>query len=297
MSWQGFRWSWRLDAPLFVGTTPAGALNRCRLYVPGKAVWGALTAELTRHERGDSAATAQDYKDVGSQLKRDYRFTYLYPAELSGTSWLAWIPKYQEGNGLVWIREDDRGPVSDRRFRRRLLWTRPGTAIDPTTDAVVDGSLRETECLQPYWRNEIGHESGPVALVGYVFIRRPQGSAGNAIDRLAPIRSLLIGGDIRYGLGRLEMERGSMEPATTLFGAALEFDDDKPLVITDHLLAHAVCSNDGLMHGDLEVLGGWDMTERQLDRRMTGQVWTPGSVATRCVHWSVDDISAWAFKE
>ena len=56
MSWSLQRWTWLLESPLFVGTTPAGSLNRCRLYVPARALWGAMTAELSRRQAADEFA-------------------------------------------------------------------------------------------------------------------------------------------------------------------------------------------------------------------------------------------------
>ncbi|GIW70798.1 MAG: hypothetical protein KatS3mg102_0340 [Planctomycetota bacterium] len=52
MSWSLFRWTWQLESPLYVGMPPAGSLNRCRLYVPARALWGAVTAEIARAAAG-----------------------------------------------------------------------------------------------------------------------------------------------------------------------------------------------------------------------------------------------------
>ncbi len=266
MSWQLFRWTWRLDAPLSVGATPAGALNRCRLYVPARAVWGAVTAELARLEGDDD----QKYRTVGQELRKNARFSYLYPAELLAGRPLAWLPEYREGDGLVWVREDTNTPVPDRRFRRRLLWTRPATAIDPDNDSALDGSLRETECVQPHWRSDDGSPGSPVGMVGYVFLRN-----GDALaERLSALRTLLVGGDTRYGLGRLE--RVAMESAKPFFGAPVTLDHAEPHVSTKCVLAHAPVVNGASMCGELETMGGWDMTGQQ-GRRITGPAWTPGS--------------------
>jgi len=165
VSWTLYRWTWRLEAPLFVGAPPAGSLNRCRLYVPSRALWGGLTAERARR-RGNSFPR---YETEGTTLHENARFTYLFPAECDGKHWRAWLPRYEALDGLVWRREDrqdiEERQLTDRQMRRRLLDTRPSTAIDPDSDSAEEGSLRETECVLPRWRDI----ESPVAFVGYVF--------------------------------------------------------------------------------------------------------------------------------
>lgn len=311
MSWQMFRWTWRLEGPLFVGTAPAGALNRCRPYVPARALWGAVTAELARLESADD----RGYKEVRKELRNNARFSYLYPAELVGQDWFAWLPEYREGDGLVWKREDWKrknsdAELTDREFRRRLLWTRPATAIDPATDSALDGSLRETECVQPFWRPLRETECvqplrgpdeapRPVRLVGYVFLRNGEHLKGKPLKwiralttlfvpaspkgvthfgdlkGICALTTLFVGGDTRYGLGRIELV--SSEPATRLFGEDVDLDGEDPRVSTNRALAHVVTGDGAPMCGEQEALGGWDMTSEQKRYSVNRPVWTPGS--------------------
>jgi hypothetical protein len=85
VSWSLHRWTWRVASPLFVGAAPSGALNRCRLYVPARPLWGALTAELARDEADHDPA----YREIGNELRKHVRFSYLFPAERVGSDWLA----------------------------------------------------------------------------------------------------------------------------------------------------------------------------------------------------------------
>lgn len=277
MSWSLHRWTWRLANPLFIGATPSGALNRCRVYVPARQLWGALTAELARQE----AQHDPDYRKVGDHLREHVRFSYLYPAEHVGSPWLAWLPRYRAGEGLSWVREGSNDAVVDRRFRRRLLWTRPGTAVDPDSDSALDRSLRETECVQTSWRNEEGSSGGPVAMVGYVLCRQDAGLS----NRVSTVTTLFIGGDTRYGLGRTEL--ASMDPATAMFDASVELDRDEPCIITDRLLAHAHPAEEVTLCGNQEAVGGWDMTRQRSDRRTSGPVWMPGSTCQHRCRWDL----------
>jgi hypothetical protein len=267
MSWQLFRWAWRLDGPLFVGASPAGALNRCRLHVPARAIWGAVTAELARLEGDDD----QRYRTVGEELHQNARFSYLYPAELVGKDWLAWLPEYREGVGLVWVREAANAAIADRRFRRMLLWTRPATAIDPENDSALHGSLRETECVQPHWRRDDESPGTPVGMAGYLFLRNGEDLA----KRLSALTPLFIGGDTRYALGRIE--RVAMVPANGFFGAMVVLDDREPRIFTKRTLGHALALDGTPMCGEQEAIGGWDMTGQWQGRRISGPIWTPGS--------------------
>jgi hypothetical protein len=285
VTWSCYRWTWRVESPLFVGTTPSGALNRCRVYVPARPLWGAITAELARLEGEEEP----QYQHVGDALRKQARFSYLFPAESIGDEWRAWLPEYREGAGLVWAREGSDVVFADRQIRRQLLGTRPATAIDPDSDAALDGSLRETECVQTRWRRGDSVANAPVAMVGYVFVC----SNGELARRLEALDRIFIGGDTRYGLGRLV--RVARTPATSLFGAPVDLGRGDPHVVASRLLAHAPWRDDLQMTGEQEALGGWDMTGRHSDRRMSGPAWTPGS---RCEDsgdrgWDLLDSGMW----
>lgn len=271
MIWHLYRWTWRVASPLFIGTTPSGALNRCRIYVPGRALWGALTAELARLE----SAKDPQYQQVGDELRQHFRFSYLFPAERDGDEWRAWLPEYREGEGLCWTREGSEAVWADREIRRRLLGTRPATAVDPDSDSALDGSLRETECVQTYWRRDENAANDPVAMVGYVFVRENSERA----KRMLSLERIFVGGDTRYGLGRLDRVEVEEEKSTTVFGERVDLERSDPCIISRRLFNHAFVVDERLkMCGDQELLGGWDITKgpfRWSERLVP--VWTPGS--------------------
>jgi hypothetical protein len=291
MSWTLYRWVWQLEAPLAIGMPPAGSLNRCRLYVPARALWGALSATLAQQQQ--YAAGSQDYRTVGDQIRREIRLTYLYPAEQGDGEWRAWLPRYQEAKGLIWRREDDvngNSSAADRELRGRLLVTRPSTAIAPASDTAAEGSLRETECLSPYWRDG-GSAGRPVGLAGYYWIC----AESTLRERLAGIDTLFLGGDTRYGLGRIR--RIAVMPAAAVFGDMTMLTASAPHVKTDRLLAHGH-PPDQAITGQCELLSGWDRTAREgkdLTSLTPKPVWTPGSVtASQAVcWWSIEDNGLW----
>lgn len=291
MTWSLFRWAWQLESPLYIGMPPAGSLNRTRLYVPSRALWGALTAELSRRE-AQSGQTPQ-YESVGEALQKNYRFTYLYPAEQAKKSWHVWLPTYLKELGLSWAREDQADAVvGDRQFRRRLLSTRPGTSIDASTDAAEDGSLRETECIEARWRNDRGRDVGPVAMIGYGFIRTKKATDKYPAERrrLDGVDALFVGGDTRYGLGRLRRVAFDLVKQGGAFGGAVSLDADPPQIEAATAWAHAHAG--ASLSGALELVGGWDRRSiRSLDQGTP--LWQPGSRSANPLRWSIESDGLW----
>ncbi len=291
MSWLLYRWAWRLEAPLAIGLPPSGSLNRCRLYVPARNLWGALTAEVAQRQ----ATGFPDYPKVGEEVRNDARLTYLFPAEKTDGGWRAWLPRYESGKGLVWQREDDANGEKwrpDRELRQRLLLARPGTAIEPASDTAADGTLRETECIGQYWRDRATDEVKSVALVGYVFVRQSSDLAG----ALKTVNELFLGGDARYGLGRVRRLRCvGWDAASEVFGDTVDLAGQEPSLRAGRVLAHARVSVDGAMLGQLEALGGWDRAKGSgFEPLAAGPLWAPGSSALDpTTFWSIKKDGLW----
>jgi len=277
-----------LEAPLHIGMAPAGILNRTRLYVPGRAIWGVVTAELARrHASASSNSNAEpEYRQIGRRVQDYARFTYLFPAERVDGNWYAWLPEYHQRKGLMWVREDgDR--VDDRAFRFRLLSTRPGTAISRDSATAADGTLHEVECIQPFWRKPSFSTFHPVAMVGYVFCK----NGHNLSHELKAIDLAWIGADTRYGLGRL-VRLGGLEPEHRVFGSGVDLSD-VPRVEAKRLMAHANALIDDPkleVEGNLELLVRWDeggpvAVERPL--------WVPGSRLNTKAWWLVKEDATW----
>ena len=284
MSWTLYRWTWCVRAPLYLGLPPAGSLNRTRIFVPARTLWGALTAELARHE---AVKDNPNYKKVGRELHENARLGYLFPSERTNDQWRAWLPKYCEHKGLVWTREGDTPPQyqPDRAFRRRILNAKQGTSIDPAADTAEDGSLRETECIQTRWRAADGPDEPPVGMTGHVFLR------GGLRRRLKNIRQLFVGGDTRYGLGLIERE-GDMYETDKFFGDPIELNgNDSPCVVADVVRGHAVDKEDpSTLRGDKERVLGWDNGTLRNDVSI---LWRPGSSCSGSYKWTIEEHGLW----
>src|SRR5690606_769024 len=127
------------------------------------------------------------------------------------------------------------------------------------------GSLRETECIATRWRANGTDAGGEVALVGYVFLR-------DGVD-LDDVATLFLGGDARYGLGRVELV--SRDSANNMFGMPVRLEGADPGVASRWVLGHAAASCG--MLGALERVGGWDRQQAGLHATREQPLWVPGS--------------------
>lgn len=271
MAWKLYRWVWQLDSPLHVGIPPAGSLNRTRLYVPAWTLWGALTAEIARSKSNDGFP---EYDSVGKEMRESVRLSYLFPAEMVDGEWRAWLPRYKDGKGLIWEREKGGEELEDHSLRMSLLTTRPSTAVNPESDTAEEKSLRETEVINTHWLGK-NTKISQVAMVCYVFLKD---SALNAeLDR---VRALLVGGDTRYGLGRLSRIDECSE-ANSFFGEEVVFKDTRFFIKTSRVLAHTEPRNDKNepLRGAMECIAGWDMVKG--GQKVNGLMWAPGSVSSK----------------
>jgi hypothetical protein len=292
MTWTALRWVWRLEASLFVGMPPAGALNRCRPYVPARVLWGAVTAEISRSRNGESFP---DYGKLGWEVALNCRFTYLFPAEKRGDKFLAWMPTFEKMRGVQWYCHGGKESLSDRDFRRRLLDSRPGTAIAPESDSASEGTLRETECINPLWRDSNCQgegETNAMLLLGYVFLRN------NGFRRqLDNIDTLFVGGDTRYGLGKIcRVGWHEVSDDLSVFGKRVHLDREHPEIQSDIVWGHALEGGQPEIHGmqgAKELLGGWD----QGSPWRGALTWAPGSFLERTVAWSIDNYGYWMHQD
>jgi hypothetical protein len=217
MSWLAYCLTYRIQSPVHIGCHKLGMIQRTRLYVPGKAIWGAASSQLTRLLfRQPNAA---QYAVVGDLLRRHCRFTYFFPAFRPDQPLL---PSWDRG-GLRYKTFDKEQDCSEDELVHCLVSTFASTAIDPFSGAAEEASLHELEFLAPR-RLDNG---SVVFLVGYVFIAR-----GNALFRESNgirmlnydgdvqffangmpvaffgsvLRQLVIGGEKTYGWGQVEAE-------------------------------------------------------------------------------------------
>ncbi len=281
MTWIAYRIVFRLLSPLHVGYLKVGNLMRTRHYVPGKTLWGALTARLTRDFPSLIDDPSKPYEDVEAKVNTQLAFSYFYPA--------------LDPDEPLWpdlTNEDlEYGPCAmpPDEFTWRLLASYASTASDAGRAAAEDGSLHEVEFINAYDK-ETGE---PVYLVGYIFERQ-----GCELPWREVLGRLQLGGERRYGWGRVCLERQS-QADTSLFGYAFERDKDRPRVHSERdqpILAHAQAV--GIQaRGQIEPFLG---RETRTDGRFGGSglrsvqiCWVPGSQVAQDCSFSLGEFGIW----
>jgi hypothetical protein len=254
-------------------------------------LWGAVTAEIPRSKNAESFP---DYGKLGWEVALNCRFTYLYPAKKLGDKFIVWLPKFESHRGLCWYCLGSDKKLSDRDFRRRLLDSRPGTAIAPETHSASEGTLRETECINPWWRDSDHQtEANAVLLFGYVFLKN-----NSFRGQLDQIDTISIGGDTRYGLGKIRrVEWHDLVGDFSIFGKQIHLDGEHPVTRSDVLLGHAPVKASQPqaqnIKGAQELLGGWDQ-----GIPYKGELaWAPGSFLEGSVAWSIDNYGYWRYQK
>ncbi len=267
MTWTAYRIVFRLISPLHVGWIKVGNLQRTRLYVPAKTVWGALTARLTR----DVPAFGGDYQTVGARVREELAFSYLFPA-LDPQKPL--YPHFTE-QGLQYGEQE----MEPDEFAWRLLSSYASTAIDAGRDAAEEGSLHETEFLSPYDREM----KEPVYLTGYVFERE-----GCKLPWKNVLNRLQLGGERRYGWGRIACYKigDPIQGKIDIFHKyPVDLGEDEIKVDVPEkasLLAHTVTDKNMPVIGQIEPVVGRETSHtNRFGAYISTDVkicWVPGSV-------------------
>jgi hypothetical protein len=234
----------RLLSPLHVGYRKVGNLMQTRPYVPGKLLWAALTARLTRdRDSRPGPPCRSDYKRIGKLVQEYFRFGYLWPS-LDG-----------ERPCFPWERED---------FEYLFIGSYVSTALDYHRAAAEEGSLHEVEFISPYTRDE----GLPVHLIGDLWVR--EGSSPEELgDWRKALEKIQLGGERAYGWGRVRLLEGTLKKFSqnrgiTSAGAKWRADGDGIIVSFkggDNLPAHAVATGHPPYKrfiGELEALTGWE---------------------------------------
>ena len=246
-SWIPYRVLLRLLSPMHIGWRRTGNLQQTRGYVPGRAIWGALTATLTRMGRGN------DYEAVGNAVEQDLRYTYFYPTTRRDevTLW-PWDP------GFAW----------------RYMGSYASTALSGTV--AEEGSLHETECLSPVTR-----EGKDVFLLGYILEKE-----GCRLSWKEALAEVLFGAARGYGWGRVtpsEIEPSEIEESERCFGYAIEEAHGTPAIRVPErksVLAHCIADARFILKGEVEPLIGRETTRQAgFGGRVSSATvcWTPGS--------------------
>jgi hypothetical protein len=240
MTWTRYRLCFQLLSPLHIGYRKVGNLQQTRDYVPGKSLWAALTARLTRD--AIPGASGADYQRIGQKVNEQFRFTYLFPAlDKAGPPCCPW-----------W---------DEATFAYRFLSSYASTALDYERQSAAQGLLHEVEFIGPRARALDGEDPPQVFLLGALYVR-------DALDaELAgwkkALKRLHLGGERGYGWGRLRLETDLSAPEQTGLPAP-QVRLQKGEAITAHALAAVAAGWRAVsgVRGPVEPLIGWERNNR-----------------------------------
>lgn len=270
MAWKMYNVVLRLLTPLHIGHMKLGNVQRTRHYVTGKALWGALTARLTR----DDPDLGGDYGTVGKRVNNELAFSYFYPATSDQVDLWPW----GDAGEITW----------------RYLNTYASTALNYSHNSAEEGSLHETEYIAPMTR-----DGEPVYLIGYIFENEEYKLPWREV-----LNRLQLGGERTYGWGRVAKVKAEPMPIDSLlFGKwKVDLNQDKPLLHGqgNELRLYAHTEWDALeankVKGRIEPLVGRVTQAAEAhgkDPQLTAVCWMPGAQVESGVSLEIGEFGVW----
>ncbi len=205
MTWNCYLTIFKAESPVHIGYKQIGILKTTRYYITGKAMWGAITANLTRALFDNP--NSNDYQDVGNFVKENIKTTYFFPAIKGDEKSLSdltdvmvevksnknekfgvFLPRYEEPKeNNKYEREDNRdvgikfSKLSKEEFEQIFVGSFVSTALDATTKTAEEGSLHEFEFIKNRVKIVKSKEHLDVYWIGYVFAKEKAESKNKKI--------------------------------------------------------------------------------------------------------------------
>lgn len=275
MQWKAYRLVYQLKSSLHIGWHTLGYINLTRHYIPGKNMWASFTDNLTRSKKEEKGLGG--YEKYGKLLKDGALLSYFYP---SFDAVKPLLPRYTD-KGLFYGAE--KMPVSE--FEKLSISSFGKTAIMPESNTKLDESLHEMEFIAPRFDS--------IYFIGYVFIA--ENATGPALDSEVIntiFNEIFVGGERKYGWGRLKLYGRPTEAAGKFFGHDFYgLANNRPEITVrcnDYLPAHLELDDAANLKikGSIETVVGreWIPNDGLGDvigpgRRISNATlcWTPGS--------------------
>ncbi|TZE81617.1 hypothetical protein [Calorimonas adulescens] len=167
--------------PFHIGKYNYGVVSETELFIPGYTMWGALVNDYGLKNGG----TEKVFNDVKKKFEMITCF-YPYFDESKGL-----FPKFEHGKLYY-------GEYTEEELRRKLTDTFVSTAIVSITKSAKDESLHETEIMLPKSKDN----NKQVFWTGLIKLEDENIPQNYLLKGL----EIVIGGDGRYGFGRLELD-------------------------------------------------------------------------------------------
>jgi len=283
MTWQLYCLTYELLSPLHIGYHKVGNVQRTRYYIPARNLWAAVTERLTRSGFSTPDAPQGDYQKIGIWVKQHCAFSYFFVYDDGKLLY----PHYAQ-DGLCY------GHLSAAEFERRWLSAHVTTALDAATTSAETGSLHEVEFIAPY-----DDQARRTGVRGWMFLDEKGKARLAEGEWRAALNELQVGGERRYGFGRLRLSDWSADQQT-LPDYEVRLNGLRPQINVQAkkpLLAHTLAGN-VKARGMIEPLVGRETVgdSRTFGQSLTrGQVcWVPGSVVEGKECLTLDETGVWS---
>ncbi len=270
MGWTAYRLVYQAKSPIHIGWHTLGYIKLTRYYITGRAMWGAITANLTRSIGNHGI---DGYKEIGNNVFTGYFYPALNPD-------LPMLPIFTD-TGLAY------GDYARSEFERLFIKSYGQTAITPDTNTAEDKSLHESEYISPMVN--INGNQRPVYFVGYIFLNDNAEYNGKIdIERMEnALSEISIGGDRKYGWGRLKLD--SSARTSDMFDFKVKNTLEIEISADESIPAHLEINDSLNLKGDIEPIVGriWGEVKdpngeihRGFGRKISEAkiCWMPGSV-------------------
>lgn len=175
-------------SPIHIGIFNYGILSETRIFIPGWTIWGALVNKYG-HCKGK-----EEYFEEGKKIFES--ITCIYPK--LGKRDKILFPKLENGEFYL-------GDYSENEFRAKFTDVYISTSIQPLSLTAMDESLHEIEVILPKSKLINEEDKGNLYWVGLLGINEDKKE--KIKDFLVENLDITVGGDSRYGLGIIKLEK------------------------------------------------------------------------------------------
>ncbi len=295
MRWTAYEILLRLESPMHCGWRKQGNLLATRPYVPGRVIWGALTARIARLSGNGNLSDSRVYQEIGKKVNEQLAYTYFYPALKRGDSF-----------DVIWPWADE------ATFRLRMMGSYASTALTYPVQSAYEGSLHEIEFISPWTIDD----AQPVYLLGYIFEKE-----GCDLQWREALPKLQFGAERNYGWGRvaLHTDPKEIEENDGIFnkmffdknknehqeknGFEIKTDGARPVIKLnkgDYIFAHVNAVENVRLKGYPEPLVGREWRSNSRTNKFVGQhiafnelCYPPGSVVSENMPFLIGEFGIW----
>ena len=208
--WKAHRLILKLESGLHMGHFKVGNIQRTRLYITGRSIWGALTAGLTR------LANSNEYLEIGNKVSKSLAWSYFFPALLHNQEIVTLLPFYAAGGLQYRLVEvttgQPRGLLEAKKIEQLLLYSTNSTALNYTNKISQDQSLHEVEFVSPKTLSSLTSKEGftvaknsSVLFCGYIFSTKVAEADPILSQWKTVFECLQFGGERSYGGGLIKL--------------------------------------------------------------------------------------------